>query len=109
MTEEEKKYNTPITFGMLDSIFKEVEESLTPQLNALGDAVEKRCDAYEKFILKLTDTCSKTIEKLNVLQAFVIAVYADQNHLSVEKAAQVYRDYVTKFNDVIKETKEKNK
>lgn len=109
MTEEEKKYNTPITFRMLDSILKEVEEALLPQLDALNDAVEKRCDAYEKFILKLADMCSKTIDKLNVLQAFVIAVYADQNHLSVEKAAQVYRDYATKFNDVIKETKEKNK
>ena len=109
MTEEEKKYNTPITFGMLDSILKEVEEALLPQLDALNDVVEERCDAYEKFILKLADTCSKTIDKLNVLQAFVIAVYADQNHISVEKAAQVYRDYATKFNDVIKETKEKNK
>ena len=109
MTEEEKKYNTPITLGMLDSIFKEIEESLTPQMDALGDAVKERCDAYEKFILKLTDTCSKTIEKLNVLQAFVIAAYANQNHISVERAAQVYRDYATKFNDVIKETKEKNK
>ena len=109
MTEEEKKYNTPITFGMLGSILKEVEEALLPQLDALNDVVEERCDAYEKFILKLADTCSKTIDKLNVLQAFVIAVYADQNHISVEKAAQVYRDYATKFNDVIKETKEKNK
>ena len=106
MTEEEKKYNTPITFGMLDSIFKEVEESLTSQLNALGDAVDKRCDAYEKFILKITDTCSKTIEKLNVLQAFVIAVYAKQNFLSIERAMQVYRDYATKFNNIFKEAKE---
>lgn len=105
MTEEEKKYNTPITFGMLDSILKEVEEALLPQLDALNDAVEKRCDAYEKFILKLADTCSKTIDKLNVLQAFVIAVYADQNHISVEKAAQVYRDYATKFNSIVKEAK----
>lgn len=105
MTEEEKKYNTPITFGMLDSIFKEIEESLTPQLNALGDAVEKRCDAYEKFTLKLTDTCSKTIEKLNVLQAFVISAYANQNHISVERAAQVYRDYATKFSNIVKEAK----
>ena len=53
--------------------------------------------------------CSKTIEELNILRAFVIAAYANQNHISVEKAAQVYRDYATKFNDVIKETKEKNK
>ena len=105
MTEEEKKYNTPITFGMLGSILKEVEEALLPQLDALNDAVEKRCDAYEKFILKLADTCSKTIDKLNVLQAFVIAVYADQNHLSVEKAAQVYRDYATKFSNIVKEAK----
>ena len=60
MTEEEK--NTPITFGMLGSILKEVEESLTTQINALGDAVEKRCDEYEKFIIKLSDTCIKTIE-----------------------------------------------
>lgn len=105
MTEEEKKYNTPITFGMLDSIFKEIEESLTPQLNALGDVVEKRCDAYEKFTLKLTDTCSKTIEKLNVLQAFVISAYANQNHISVERAAQVYRDYATKFSNIVKEAK----
>lgn len=105
MTEEEKKYNTPITFGMLGSILEEVEEALLPQLDALNDAVEKRCDAYEKFILKLADTCSKTIDKLNVLQAFVIAVYADQNHISVEKAAQVYRDYVTKFSNIVKEAK----
>ena len=105
MTEEEKKYNTPITFGMLDSILKEVEEALLPQLDALNDAVEKRCDAYEKFILKLADTCSKTIDKLNVLQAFVIAVYADQNHISVEKAAQVYRDYATKFSNIFNEAK----
>lgn len=105
MTEEEKKYNTPITFGMLDSIFKEIEESLTPQLDALGDAVKERCDSYEKFILKLTDTCSKTIEKLNVLQAFVIAAYANQNHISVERAAQVYRDYATKFSNIFNEAK----
>ena len=103
MTEEEK--NTPITLGMLNSILKEVEEALLPQLDALNDAVEKRCDAYEKFILKLADTCSKTIDKLNVLQAFVIAVYADQNHISVEKAAQVYRDYATKFGNIVKEAK----
>ena len=105
MTEEEKKYNTPITFGMLDSILKEVEEALLPQLDALNDAVEKRCDAYEKFILKLADTCSKTIDKLNVLQAFVIAVYADQNLLSVERAAKVYRDYSTKVSNIVKEAK----
>ena len=105
MTEEEKKYNTPITFGMLDSILKEVEEALLPQLDALNDAVEKRCDAYEKFILKLADTCSKTIDKLNVLQAFVIAVYADQNLISVERAAQVYRDYATKFSNIFNEAK----
>ena len=103
MTEEEK--NTPITFGMLGSILKEVEEALLPQLDALNDAVKKRYDAYEKFILKLADTCSKTIDKLNVLQAFVIAVYADQNHISVEKAAQVYRDYATKFSNIVKEAK----
>ena len=103
MTEEEK--NTPITLGMLNSILKGVEEALLPQLDALNDAVEKRCDAYEKFILKLADTCSKTIDKLNVLQAFVIAVYADQNHISVEKAAQVYRDYATKFGNIVKEAK----
>ena len=105
MTEEEKKYNTPITFGMLGSILEEVEEALLPQLDALNDAVEKRCDAYEKFILKLADTCSKTIDKLNVLQAFVIAVYADQNLISVERAAQVYRDYATKFSNIVKEAK----
>ena len=105
MTEEEKKYNTPITFGMLGSILKEVEESLTPQINALGDVVEERCDAYEKFILKLADTCSKIIDKLNVLQAFVISAYANQNHISVEKAAQVYRDYATKFGNIVKEAK----
>ena len=105
MTEEEKKYNTPITFGMLGSIFKEVEESLTTQINALGDVVEERYDAYEKFILKLTDTCSKIIDKLNVLQAFVISAYANQNHISVEKAEQVYRDYATKFGNIVKEAK----
>lgn len=105
MTEEEKKYNTPITFGMLNSILKEVEESLTPQINALGDVVEERCDEYEKFIIKLSDTCIKTIEELKVLQAFVIAVYAKQNLLSIERATQVYRDYATKFNNIVKEAK----
>ena len=105
MTEEEKKYNTPITFGMLDSIFKEIEESLTPQLNALNDAVGRSCDSYEKSICKLADMCSKTIEKLNVLQAFVIAAYANQNLISVERAAQVYRDYATKFSNIVKEAK----
>ena len=105
MTEEEKKYNTPITFGMLGSILKEVEESLTTQINALGDVVEERCDAYEKFILKLADTCSKIIDKLNVLQAFVISAYANQNHISVEKAEQVYTDYATKFGNIVKEAK----
>ena len=103
MTEEEK--NTPITFGMLGSILKEVEESLTTQINALGDAVEKRCDEYEKFIIKLSDTCIKTIEELKVLQAFVISAYANQNFLSVERATQVYRDYATKFSNIIKEAK----
>lgn len=107
MTQEEK--NTPITFGMLESILKEVEESWTPQINALNDAVGRRCDAYEKSTLALADTCSKTIEKLNTLRAFVIAAYAAQNHISVEKATQVYRDFATKFNDIIKETKEENK
>ena len=103
MTEEEK--NTPITFGMLGSILKEVEESLTTQINALGDAVEKRCDEYEKFIIKLSDTCIKTIEELKVLQAFVISAYDKQNFLSVERATQVYRDYATKFSNIIKEAK----
>ena len=103
MTEEEK--NTPITFGMLGSILKEVEESLTTQINALGDAVEKRCDEYEKFIIKLSDTCIKTIEELKVLQAFVISAYAKQNFLSGERATQVYRDYATKFSNIIKEAK----
>lgn len=103
MTEEEK--NTPITFGMLGSILKEVEESLTPRINALGDVFEERCDAYEKFTLKLADTCSKIIDKLNVLQAFVISAYANQNHISVEKAAQVYKDYATKFGNTVKEAK----
>ena len=103
MTEEEK--NTPITFGMLGSILKEVEESLTTQINALGDAVEKRCDEYEKFIIKLSDMCIKTIEELKVLQAFVISAYAKQNFLSVERATQVYRDYATKFSNIIKEAK----
>ena len=103
MTEEEK--NTPITFGMLGSILKEVEESLTTQINALGDAVEKRSDEYEKFIIKLSDTCIKTIEELKVLQAFVISAYAKQNFLSVERATQVYRDYATKFSNIIKDAK----
>ena len=104
MTEEEK--NTPITSGMLEFIFKEVEEALLPQLDALNDAVEKRCDSYEKSILKLADTCSKTIEELNILRAFVIAAYAKQNFLSIERAMQVYRDYATKFNNIFKEAKE---
>lgn len=104
MTEEEK--NAPITFEMLGSMFKEIEEAFTPQINALGDAVDRRCDSYEKSILKLADTCSKTIEELNILRAFVIAVYADQNLLPVERATQVYRDYATKFNNIVKEVKE---
>lgn len=104
MTEEEK--NTPITFGMLGSILKEIEESLTPQINALSDAVDRRCDSYEKSILKLADMCGKTIEELNILQAFVISVYADQNLLSAERATQVYRDYATKFSNIVKEAKE---
>ena len=103
MTEEEK--NTPITFGMLGSILEEVEEILTPQINAFCEVIDKRCDAYEKCILKLSDTCSKTIEELNILRAFVISAYADQNHLSVERAAQVYRDYATKFINIVKEAK----
>ena len=105
MTEEEKKYNTPITFGMLDSIFKEIEESMTPQINALSDAVDRSCNSYEKSILKLADMCNKAIEELNILRAFVIAVYADQNLISVERAAQVYRDYATKFSNIVKEAK----
>lgn len=103
MTEEEK--NTPITFGMLGSILKEIEKTFTPQINALNDTVEKRCNSYEKSILKLADTCSKIIDKLNVLQAFVISAYADQNLISVERAAQVYRDYATKFSNIVKEAK----
>lgn len=103
MTEEEK--NAPITFGMLGSILKEIEESLTPQINALSDTVDRRCDSYEKSILKLVDMCGKTIEKLNILQAFVISVYADQNLLSAERAVQIYRDYATKFSNIVKEAK----
>lgn len=103
MTEEEK--NTPITFGMLESILKEVEEAFTPQINALSDAVNRGCDSYEKSILKLVDMCSKTIEELNILRAFVIAVYADQNLISTERAAQVYRDYATKFSNIVEEAK----
>lgn len=103
MTEEEK--NTPITLGMLGSILKEIEESMTPQINALSDAVDRSCNSYEKSILELADTCSKTIEGLNILRAFVIAVYANQNLLSIEKATQVYRDYATKFNNIVKEAK----
>lgn len=103
MTEEEK--NAPITFGMLGSILKEIEESLTPQINALSDTVDRRCDSYEKSILKLVDMCGKTIEELNILQAFVISVYADQNLLSAERAVQIYRDYATKFSNIVKEAK----
>ena len=103
MTEEEK--NTPITFGMLGSILKEIEKTFTPQINALNDTVEKRCNSYEKSILKLADMCNKAIEELNILRAFVIAVYADQNLISVERAAQVYRDYATKFSNIVKEAK----
>ena len=103
MTEEEK--NTPITFGMLGPILEGVAESLTPQINALNDTVEKRCNSYEKSILKLADMCNKAIEELNILRAFVIAVYADQNLISVERAAQVYRDYATKFSNIVKEAK----
>lgn len=104
MTEEEK--NAPITFGMLASIFKEIEKGFTPQINALSDAIDRRCDSHEKSILALADTCSKAVEKLNILQAFVIAAYANQNLISVERATQVYRDYATKFSNIIKETKE---
>ena len=103
MTEEEK--NTPITLGMLGSILKEIEESMTPQINALSDAVDRSCNSYEKSILELADTCSKTIEGLNILRAFVIAVYANQNLLSIEKATQVYRDYANKFSNIVKEAK----
>ena len=103
MTEEEK--NTPITLGMLDSILKEIEESMTPQINALSDAVDRSCNSYEKSILELADTCSKTIEELNILRAFVIAVYANQNLLSIEKATQVYRDYANKFSNISNEAK----
>lgn len=103
MTEEEK--NTPITFGMLESIFKEVEAALTPQINALEDAVNRGRDSYEKSILKLADTCGEIIKGLNILRAFVIAVYADQNLISVERAAQVYRDYATKFSNTVEEAK----
>lgn len=104
MTEEEK--NTPITLGMLDSISKEIEVLMMPQINALSDAVDRTCNSYEKSILELADTCSKTIEELNILRAFVIAVYASQNLLSFERATQVYGDYATKFSNIFKEAKE---
>ena len=104
MTEEEK--NTPITLGMLSSMLKEIEESMTPQINALSDAVDRSCNSYEKSILELADTCSKTIDELNILRAFVIAVYANQNLLSIEKATQVYRDYANKFSNIFNEAKE---
>ena len=104
MTEEEK--NTPITLGMLGSILKEIEESMTPQISALSDAVDRSCNSYEKSILELADTCSKTIEGLNILRAFVIAVYANQNLLSIEKATQVYRDYANKFSNISNEAKQ---
>ena len=103
MTEEEK--NTPITLGMLGSILKEIEESMTPQINALSDAVDRSCNSYEKSILELADTCSKTIEGLNILRAFVIAVYANQNLLSIEKATHVYRDYANKFSNISNKAK----
>lgn len=103
MTEEEK--NTPLTLGMLNSILKEIEESMTPQINALSDAVDRSCNSYEKSIFKLANMCNKAIEELNILRAFVIAVYADQNLISVERAAQVYRDYATKFSNIVKEAK----
>ena len=103
MTEEEK--NTPITLGMLGSILKEIEESMTPQINALSDAVDRSCNSYEKSILKLADMCNKAIEELNILRAFVIAVYADQNLLSIEKATQIYKDYANKFSNIFNEAK----
>ena len=103
MTEEEK--NTPITLGMLGSILKEIEESMTLQINALSDAVDRRCDSYEKSILKLVDTCSKTIEELNILRAFVIAVYANQHIISIERATQIYKDYANKFSNIFNEAK----
>ena len=104
MTEEEK--NTPITFGMLGSMLEEIKESLTPQINALSDAIGRSCDSYEKSILELADTCSKTIEELNILRAFVIAVYANQHIISTERATQIYRDYANKFSNIFNEAKE---
>ena len=103
MTEEEK--NTPITLGMLGSILEEIEELAKPQINALSNAIDRSCNSYEKSILELADTCSKTIEELNILRAFVIAVYANQNLLSIEKATQVYRDYANKFSNISNEAK----
>ena len=103
MTEEEQ--NTPITLGMLGSMLEEIEELVKPQINALSNAIDRSCNSYEKSILELADTCSKTIEELNILRAFVIAVYANQNLLSIERATQVYRDYATKFSNVFKEAK----
>ena len=103
MTEEEK--NTPITLGMLGSILEEIEELAKPQINALSNAIDRSCNSYEKSILELADTCSKTIEELNILRAFVIAVYANQNLLSIERATQVYRDYANKFSNISNEAK----
>ena len=103
MTEEEK--NTPITLGMLGSILKEIEELMTPKINEFSDSVDRTCNSYEKSILELADMCSKTIDELNILRAFVIAVYANQNLLSIEKATQVYRDYANKFSNISNEAK----
>ena len=103
MTEAEK--NTPITLGMLGSILEEIEELAKPQINALSNAIDRSCNSYEKSILELADTCSKTIEELNILRAFVIAVYANQNLLSIERATQVYRDYANKFSNISNEAK----
>ena len=55
MTEEEK--NTPITLGMLGSILKEVEELMTPKINAFSDAVDRSCNSYEKSILEERHKC----------------------------------------------------
>lgn len=88
MTQEEK--NAPITFGMLESIFKEIEEPLTSNINALVIAKITLCGAFEIPVYDYMDWNPPTSEQIKNLKEML---NIDVKLIGGEDTMRTYRIY----------------
>jgi len=102
MTEQE--YNSPVTMGILMTVFQEQIKALYPQIDSLSTAIQQRCESYDRILHKMEDIFDSLINNFEVLRAFVIAAYAESKGTSTDKAAKIYNEYAKMFN----KTGEKN-